>query len=138
MPELITRGVPWTRILLAILLFAAFVAFTLFAPLVAHAATSPPDPALVLSWAELLIGLVVALAPLIIAFIKLTGWGKANREALDQVVDAVGSARRSQLPAESILGKMKRKENDAPPRVVQAWKKAVRRRDPKKRDKRDA
>jgi len=113
--------------------FLAVAAVILLAPYQALAGgeVTAPDPALVLSWVELVISIAVIAAPIVLALIKLTAWGRANKEALDAVVDSVGKARRMGRPAQAILKTMETKEKTATPNAVRAWKRIVRRVDPK-------
>jgi hypothetical protein len=91
------------------------------------------DPAVVLEWIDLVIAIALALAPAIVAVLKLTAWGRANAQALEEVVDAVGQARKAQEPAVRILDIMGAKELGAvDAEVVAAWKRAVAKRDPKR------
>ena len=71
------------------------------------------------------------LIPAVVAIIKTTAWGKAHREALDAVVDAVGQAKAAGLPATEIMKIMTGKEATAALDVINAWKDARDRVDPK-------
>jgi len=77
-------------------------------------------------------GAVPPLVLLIVTILKLYPWGKRNEKALDEVVEAVGRARKLEQPARKILEIMKARERTAEPEVVAAWKRAVQRRDPGK------
>jgi hypothetical protein len=95
-------------------------------------ALTAPDVETVSNVVVAIVTAIIVALPLIVWLLKQTAWGKANAAALDELVDAVGKARReSPIYAEPILKTMKDKEKTAPPDVVRMWKAAVLRRDPK-------
>lgn len=87
----------------------------------------------ILTWVNVAIGVIILVAPLIAAIVGLTSWGKNHKDALDTVVDVVGQMKRAQLPATELPRLMKLKATDPTTRrgVVNTWKKARARRDPK-------
>lgn len=82
-----------------------------------------------------IVKLVAIALPLVVggvtSILKLTRWGRNNKEALENVVDAVGQVRQQEGDVIDIIKIMAAKETTVDPAVVKTWKAAVDKVDPK-------
>ena len=77
-------------------------------------------------------GLGLGLAVSVIEVVRKTAWGQANAGALDVLAEVLGQLKKLSPQIEKeILDRLSARERTADPAVVDAWKAARERRDPK-------